>query len=575
MDTSTFAQKIKAKYPAYQNVDDATLVTKFIEKYPVYKSQVQQEPTMGQNIVSDIKERGQNISDINTMRNQGQSVVGEVLSTVAPKLSERLGGLLKRGQQVKQFVSNPSNDLATTGQLAGGVNDVIGEVIGAIIPEKWKQFGGEKVKQLLGTAGIDTIEKYNDWATKNPLTAKNIEGAVNIAGLLPTGKAGEVVGTAAVGTLKSGGTKLVGAVDNTIKPIVSTIEDAGTSFIKRISDPDVSQATKVSLNPSEALKGTTQDIQVSIGGKLKNISEATPQEIEKLKIGNAKNVDNFTVQAEKFANDRGVAGGSPVEIVGQRTDRVLDIADKKRQTIGSKMGLIEEKFAGTIVPMKENTFKQFADIVDYSKNPKYGVSSQNAPVVQEFINNFDTLNASGLTVKERNDFIRNWSEYLRDAKDTFGNFKENATVNTKIQNAVNTLKTETVDAIPDKTYRKLRKQYAEYKKLDEIGNQLLGKDGALGERVKGAATVKRAIQSNSDAGARQFLIKLKQLTGYDAIKEGDLALTAMENVGDYQGLSLLNIIQDGKTGIINKALEKGQDILVGDKATRVKKYIRK
>jgi len=536
---------------------------------------IQQEPTITESISTDIQQRVQNVSDINTMRNQGQSVVGETLSSVAPRLSERVGGLLKRVQQVKQLVSNPSNDIATMGQLAGGINDVLGEAIGAIIPEKWKQFGAEKVKQLLGTAGIDTIEKYNEWSAKNPLTAKNIEGAVNIAGLLPVGKAGEVAGTATVNTLKSGGTKVIGTVEDAIKPVASTIEDAGTSFIKRISEPDVSQATKVSLNPSEALKGTAQDIQVSIGGKLKNLSEATPQEIEKLKVGTAKNIDNFTVQAEKFANDRGVQGGSPVEIVGKRTDRVLDIADKKRQTIGSKMGVIEEKFADTVVPMKENTFKQFADIVDYSKNPKYGVSSQNAPVVQEFINNFDTLNASGLTVKERNDFIRNWSEYLRDAKDPFGNFKENATVNTKIQNAVNTLKNETVDAIPDKTYRSLRKQYAEYKKLDEIGNQLLGKDGALGERVKGAATVKRAIQSNSDAGARQFLIKLKQLTGYDAIKEGDLALTAMENVGDYQGLSLLNIIQEGKTGIINKALEKGQDILVGDKATRVKKYIRK
>ena len=40
MDTTTFAQKIKAKYPAYQAVDDATLVNKFLEKYPVYKSQV-------------------------------------------------------------------------------------------------------------------------------------------------------------------------------------------------------------------------------------------------------------------------------------------------------------------------------------------------------------------------------------------------------------------------------------------------------------------------------------------------------------------------------------------------------
>ena len=36
MDTVTFAQKIKEKYPQYQNTDDITLVNKIIEKYPQY-----------------------------------------------------------------------------------------------------------------------------------------------------------------------------------------------------------------------------------------------------------------------------------------------------------------------------------------------------------------------------------------------------------------------------------------------------------------------------------------------------------------------------------------------------------
>ncbi len=216
---------------------------------------VQTEPTITESVSTDIQQRGQNISDINTMRGQGKSVVGEVLSTVAPKLSERVGGLLKRGQQVKQLVSNPSNDLATTGQLAGGVNDVIGEVIGAIIPEKWKQFGGEKVKQLLGTAGIDTIEKYNDWATQNPLTAKNIEGAVNIAGLLPTGKAGEVVGTAAVDTLKSGGTKLVGAVDNLIIDSKTLADDLITKSQPKVT---LEQAT------GQIIQGKTGDVKQAV-----------------------------------------------------------------------------------------------------------------------------------------------------------------------------------------------------------------------------------------------------------------------------------------------------------------------
>ena len=83
------------------------------------------------------------------------------------------------------------------------------------------------------------------------------------------------------------------------------------------------------------------------------------------------------------------------------------------------------------------------------------------------------------------------------------------------------------------------------------------------------------MKSNSDAGARQFLVKLKELTGYDALKDGDLALTAMENVGDFQGLSLLEVLKQGKSGIIGKALEKAQDVIVGDDATRVTNYIKK
>ena len=60
MDITTFAQKIKAKYPAYQAVDDATLVNKFLEKYPVYKSQVNVQSEIG----ADIKQTGSAIAKL-------------------------------------------------------------------------------------------------------------------------------------------------------------------------------------------------------------------------------------------------------------------------------------------------------------------------------------------------------------------------------------------------------------------------------------------------------------------------------------------------------------------------------
>jgi hypothetical protein len=64
------------------------------------------------------------------------------------------------------------------------------------------------------------------------------------------------------------------------------------------------------------------------------------------------------------------------------------------------------------------------------------------------------------------------------------------------------------------------------------------------------------------------------LTGYDAIKEGDIALTAMENVGDYQGLSLLEVLREGKGGIIKRGIEYARDKAVGSNAERTLKYIK-
>ena len=42
---SEFAQKIKAKYPAYAEMDDNELVDRMLKKYPTYKSQISEEVT--------------------------------------------------------------------------------------------------------------------------------------------------------------------------------------------------------------------------------------------------------------------------------------------------------------------------------------------------------------------------------------------------------------------------------------------------------------------------------------------------------------------------------------------------
>lgn len=369
----------------------------------------------------------------------------------------------------------------------------------------------------------------------------------------------------------------IDATKNLTSTIVDNTKSTVDSFGKRFTDPDVSQATKVSLNPKEALAGTGQDIQVNVGGKLKKLSEITPEENIKIQESTAKSLDTFTEQAKKFANDRSTTGGSPVEIVGSRVDKVLDFADRTRQSIGKKMGEIETKYTNELLSIGTKANDAFAELIKSFDNPKFGIDAADSNIVRKLVDDFDNLSKSGSTIGQRLEFVRSWDKYLNDAKDAFGNFKENATANTRIQNAIRILKNETVDAIAikDKIYKGLRSKYRTYMQLADIGDALLGKDGALGQRIKGAATVKRAIQSNSDAGARQFLTKLKELTGYDAIKEGDLALTAMEAVGDYQGLSLLDIVRGGKTGLVNKGIDFIQEKLIGTNAERVQNFIKK
>ena len=500
MDTSTFAQKIKAKYPAYQNVDDATLVNKFLEKYPVYKSQIQQEPTMGQNIVSDIKERGQNISDINTMRRQGQSVVGEVLQTVAPKLSERLAPLLQRGQQVKQFVSNPSADVATQGQLAGGINDVIGEAIGAIIPEKWKQFGEEKVKQLLGTAGIDTIEKYNEWATKNPLTAKNIEGAVNIAGLLPTGKAGEVVGTAAVDTLKSGGTKLVGAVDDIAGGGMKLAGDSKTKLMEFIA-PEIDKKVAVVLEKTPTSKFNEMENIAKLASE--NFDNPSAFEVVSNKI--ADSAEQINGQVKSLSQQKkGIiskAKNGSTDFTKETGETILDINRSLKDSTTGKLFIQKLKGVKTKIDA-DNVIDEMQDILyKGNKDMTIPVGSQEDRILKGIIGKYNGKLKDGLP-----------SSY--------------ANINTKISERLSS--------------------------LDDL-NKALG-ETIEGVPVRGASLVKQYF-SPSGTKARQLFDFIKKTTGYNPAEDAVLAKYMSEVYGDTRTKSLLQGIPTSTTGAVEKIID--------------------
>ncbi len=518
-----------------------------------------------------------------------------VASEVAGGVSDILGAAISPVTQIPILKEHPVIAAATIGAvsaLASGGATVPSTVLSALkmgafpvvqeqimnwvnTPE-YEQLRKDKPEftsylDLLGNIANGTFnaqllrgsaQGINALAKKGPSVVKKVVGE-----LPPGPDGGSGGGSGILGT----GAKVLKTAKNIPTKISNTIEDFGT----KIKQPDVTSGTAVSLNPKKALTESGQDVQVSVGGKLKKLSEVKPEEYTRMQLSTEKALTNFEKQAELYKNNRNPLN-DPTEIVGQRVDNALNFADKKRQAVGKKMGEIEVKYTNKELPIGDDVTSSFVETIKSFDNPKYGVDTADAGIVRKLVDDFDKLEKGGATIGERLEFVRSWDRYLSDARDAFGNFKENATVNTRIQNAVRKLKDETVGAISsiDKVYKGLRTQYSMYKKLNEIGDALLGKEGMLGDKIKGGATVKRALKSNSDAGARQFLTKLKEITGYDAIKDGDLAITAMENVGDFQGLSLLEILREGKTGVVKRGLEKVQDVLVGDKKTRIKEYIK-
>lgn len=543
-------------------------------KEGIVKDTVNDVLDVGKGFAADAKKRFDNIDEIRTALNNGDQ--GHLRSI-----------------------------LQTVGQLAGAGADAIGQVVKGAVKVVLPPAAEKAVKDVVGQFGKKVaedpgVQSIMSWYSELPEASKRdidaVGGVVNLVSNFVGGevasKGGSLAAEAASKGINVARTAAEDAAITAAKGVQKATGSVGdtilapvTKAIDAVTGPDVADAVKVSLNPEKALKGTGQDILVSVkqttkdGEKLtlKKLSELTPEEKVAVQADTAKNLDDFTKQAELFKKDRSVPEGSPVEIVGKRTDQALEVADSQRKSVGAEMGKIEEKYLANPLPVQDDTLKTFSDVIKNFENPKYGVSTQDAPLVRKLVQDFDALEKGGATIGERLEMVRAWQQYLRDARDAFGNFKENATVNSRIEQAVNKMRNETVDHISDidKGYKTLRQQYAQHVELQKIGDSLLGKDGALGERIKGAATVKRAIQSNSDAGARQFLTKLKEVTGYDAIKEGDVALTAMENVGDYQGLSLLNIINEGKGGIVRRVAEGARNLLVGDDASRVAKYVKK
>jgi hypothetical protein len=223
MNPQEFAQSIKKKYPQYQNVDDVTLSQKIIEKYPQYQGKVMFEPakpslTAGQKVEQGVNKAGAFVNKL-----------------VTPFMQS----FQKRGENITEAVtakqSPISAGLQTTGEVAGAVGDMFGNVISPFvdkaadkisdIPAVQKFAQGEVGDNILRGAGelfnrIDSFSKEIE--ASDPEKAKNIKAIAEVLTLVlgekPVQKGFEA-------SVKTAGAGLKTAGEG-VRTAASTVDDA-------------------------------------------------------------------------------------------------------------------------------------------------------------------------------------------------------------------------------------------------------------------------------------------------------------------------------------------------------------
>lgn len=138
MTSQEFAQQIKAKYPAYQNINDTDLVNKIVEKYPVYKSQISDyqegQPGLFSRIGSDLTQRKNDIvAAFARMGQSGQPTDTQNADTTNNGLPILQSIIHAVGRAAQDTKNDFSAAMGITRGISGGVSDTINEVLKSAI----------------------------------------------------------------------------------------------------------------------------------------------------------------------------------------------------------------------------------------------------------------------------------------------------------------------------------------------------------------------------------------------------------------------------------------------------------
>uniref|UniRef100_A0A6H1ZS43 RelA/SpoT domain-containing protein n=1 Tax=viral metagenome TaxID=1070528 RepID=A0A6H1ZS43_9ZZZZ len=349
MNTQQFASLLKSKNPKWSAIDDETLVTSVLNRYPSYR------------------ERIDGLSEVEQPRQEEIEKPG-FLSRSGTALKERFGEVKKTfGETARGEISPVETGVRVVGDVAGSVGDVVGAAISPQIEKlAQKEWAKPAFEALAGG-----MEKYEDWKNSSELnrrSAEVIESVVNIADLVgmtagakatakATSKVAGKVATRVFDTTKS--------LPERLRAIRSSLPTKPTEMVAGVAE-QADVVTKPTIiqrfteNPS--ITGALDDIKIIVG-----LPENTPSvdlTFRAIKPRLTKKVNLRRVKAQmQLANKTIVEEGfKPVDI--------KSYADAIYETKKKVWGQIESKLeAGQLAGKQVDIVPMAVKILDRASDP--------------------------------------------------------------------------------------------------------------------------------------------------------------------------------------------------------------
>ncbi len=427
MTTDEFAAKIKAKYPAYQSLDNATLTQKFIAKYPVYASQIDQAPVpqdQPSQIASDVKGV------------VGDNTVGKVLTGIGQFGAGVGSAVMNAGLGLGQTALKVAGRVAPNFEQplinkASNALDKTKQTISDVYTPETKSIPGK-----LGTVG-GTIAAYSAPSSEIANTTNFAVNSIKGAGFLPS--AGRVLaGAGTEGALNyAQGYALSGGDTNAAKTqgLTAGVLKGATGTLGEVAN---------SLNVPEALntkvfKTDKKEVQAIFAGNQED--SLAKQVLDRGIAGNTKQIatqltDGMASSEQKISQAFADAGNPNITL--EEPKRFLDYLQNKAELL-RKSGAIKEAQGleasipainpqtGEITANNALALRRFLDGLRYEKSyqvPTEELTAQQAGLKEmsdEIRHKINAIGGTGEAMKDYSFYIKAMDKLVSHAVRTKNN----------------------------------------------------------------------------------------------------------------------------------------------------------